>query len=195
MAARYAVSTFLQLFQEAPTQDPNHLLELLDRVNQGIQAAQQAHTELSDMHTTFCALVLNQQTRKALWIHTGDSRIYHFTQGILNARTRDHSLQQWMQDHHEKPLAARNLLYSALGEACNRLQVEVSPVFTVRAGDWLLLCSDGLWEHFTEQELGLVGINLWRKPHCCQHLHQLAISRAQGRADNISSMILFMDEE
>ncbi|HEX4855923.1 MAG TPA: protein phosphatase 2C domain-containing protein, partial [Limnobacter sp.] len=177
-------------------QQPEQLHRILQQVNHHLLEASNQDPGLADMHSTFCALVFNQRTRRAVWLHVGDSRIYHFRQGQLISRTRDHSMLQWLQDHQQTaPSCQRNTLYSALGEHSSQLQVDVSSVFSACPGDWFLLCSDGLWEHFSDDELGLMGSNLRLQPDCCTHIHQVALSRARGRADNLSSILLFIEHE
>lgn len=195
VASKHAVAAFLALFEACPTASPTELLSMVHRVNNGILDAQQAHPELADMHTTLCALVFNQRTRRAVCLHVGDSRIYRFHQSNLLSRSKDHSVLQWMLDHAQpEPANSRNALYTALGEQAPELHVEISEVFAVSPGDWFLLCSDGLWEHFSDAELGLLGVSLWHSTDCCTHIHQLAMSRAGGRADNLSSIFLFTGE-
>lgn len=200
VAAVHAVEGFTKLFKAAPTLDALGLIALVNQVNLSILEAQQSSVELEDMHSTLCVLVLNQRTRQAVWLHVGDSRVYRFHRDRLLSRTKDHSLLQWMADHPStnaekiQSTPTRNTLYTAMGEQPSELQVEVSPVYTVRSGDWFLLCSDGLWEHFNDTELGLMGTGLWNRDDCCTHIHQLALTRAAGRSDNVSSVILFIGE-
>lgn len=195
VAAQQAVDLFVELFLLNPTVCQAHLRALVNQVNKRILEMQQLYAELRDMHTTLCALVINRSSRQALWLHVGDSRLYRFNQDILVSRTRDHSMLQWMADHQPSRLPpARNTLYTALGEQPSELIVDISDVCTVSPGDWFLLCSDGLWEHFSDAELGLLGLSLWDQEDCCSHIHRLALGRATGRADNLSSMVLFVGE-
>lgn len=195
VASTHAVNALLNEFVLAPTQHAGKLLAMVQRVNLGILKSQQLDAELEDMHTTLCALVLNQQSGQAVWLHVGDSRVYHFQGSVLAARTKDHSVLQWMADNQQaEPAPSRNALYTALGEQPQQLVVEVSPISVVKPGDWFLLCSDGLWEHFSDSELALLGSNLRHDPTCVEHIHQLALARAKGRADNLSSMLVFVGE-
>lgn len=194
VASSQAVAALLGEFSMAPTNNADHLLDMVQRVNMGILKSQQLHAELEGMHTTLCALVLNQQSGQVVWLHVGDSRVYHFQGGVLAARTKDHSVLQWMADNqHTEPAPSRNALYTALGEQPQQLVVDVSPISVTRPGDWFLLCSDGLWEHFSDSELALLGSNLRHDQTCTEHIHQLALSRAKGRADNLSSMLVYVD--
>ncbi|WP_334118779.1 PP2C family protein-serine/threonine phosphatase [Limnobacter sp.] len=195
VASRHAVNAMLDAFTQAPTANASQLLAMVHRVNHGILETQQANDELADMHTTVCVLVLNQRSSEAVCVHVGDSRVYHFQNNCLKFRTKDHSILQWMTDNGQmKPDATRNALYTALGEPPQQLQVEVSSPFVVLSGDWFLLCSDGIWEHFSDDELALLGSNLRNDSACAGHIHELALSRAGGRADNLSSILVFIDQ-
>ncbi|MCR2747157.1 PP2C family protein-serine/threonine phosphatase [Limnobacter parvus] len=194
VASTHAVNALLNEFALTPTQDANQLLAMVHRVNSGILKSQQLHSELENMHTTLCALVLNQQSGQLVWLHVGDSRVYHFRSSELAARTKDHSVLQWMADHQQtEPVPSRNALYTALGEQPQQLVVEVSPISVAKPGDCVVLCSDGLWEHFSDSELALLTCNLRHDPTCTEHIHQLALDRAKGRADNLSSMFIFVE--
>lgn len=212
VAAHQAVNSFLNFFEAGPTLHADALTALVHQVNQRILDSQQSNRVLNDMHTTLCVLVLNQRTRAAVWLHVGDSRVYRFHQDRLLSRTKDHSILQWMADQpvidvplvvdhqlvghqHILSMPTRNALYTALGEPPSELRVDVSQVYVAAPGDWFLLCSDGLWEHFNDAELGLLGSKLWSQHDCCAHIHHLALSRAAYRADNLSSIFLFIGEK
>ena len=94
----------------------------------------------------------------ALIVNVGDSRTYGWRRGRLTQITHDHSwaaemveygmLEPEMQSQHRW----RNILTRALG-----IEKKVSPdifEWELQPGDKLLLCSDGLWQAFPdEQEL------------------------------------------
>lgn len=194
VASTFAVNALLDEFSLAPTADSDLLLTITHRVNQGILDLQKSQAGLEDMHSTLCAMVLNQKSGQAIWLHVGDSRVYHFQNEVLASRTKDHSVLQWMADNQPaEPIPARNALYTALGEKAEQLQVEISRPCGVLPGDWFLLCSDGLWEHFTDAELALLGCSLQHDSTCVEHIHHLALTRANGRADNLSSILVFVD--
>lgn len=194
VAAGLAVNAMLDLFSQTPTLKAAELAVMVRTVNMGVLTAQARDAELSDMHSTLCALILNLRSGEAMWVHVGDSRVYHFCSDQVLSRTRDHSIVQWMADNKTvQDMPSRNALYTALGEPAEELQVEVSVLTSVSAGDWFLLCSDGLWEHFTDAELVLLGSNLRNTEGCIEHMHQLALSRAAGRSDNLSSIVVFID--
>ena len=93
-------------------------------------------------------------------VHAGDSRAYLFHDGELRQITRDHSMVQQLVDSGKitREQAAqhpkKNLITRALGVSANivpeynRCEIEV--------GDILLLCSDGLTNMISDEEIALV---------------------------------------
>ena len=109
-------------------------------------------------------------------------------------RTRDHSLVGELQRqgkltaeeslHHPQ----RNVLISCLGG--DRVpQAEQGSCDKVVAGDRFLLCSDGLWNFFSDEELADTLDSL-SAADAAQHLLGLARKRAHGNGDNISLAIV-----
>ena len=113
---------------------------------------------LAGMGTTaVCALV---RSGKAYLCHAGDSRAYLFRDGSLAQLTHDHSYVQELVDcgtitveeaeHHPQ----KNIITRALG-----VDYRLDPEFTsvaVHPGDILLLCSDGLTNMISDEEIALV---------------------------------------
>ncbi len=90
-----------------------------------------------------------------LWV--GDSRAYVFRNNQLFQMTKDHSLVQEMvddgvldpcvRDSHPKS----NVITRAVG-VCSELEVDVV-TFSPQSGDLLLLCSDGLYNEVTAEQM------------------------------------------
>jgi protein phosphatase len=89
--------------------------------------------------------------------HVGDSRTYHLHEGNLIQLTRDQTLVNRLvelgsltaeeAEHHPR----KNELQQAIGG-----QPDVAPdVYsaTLKPGDWILVCSDGLTNHVTNAQL------------------------------------------
>src|SRR5581483_3481125 len=116
-------------------------------------------TSAQDPHSTLAALLVHGE--RAWWAHSGDSRVYLYRGATLVYRTIDHSYVE--QLHREGAISAaerethpqRNYLVSCLG-AREAPKVEVGSASDLRPGDAFLLCTDGVWAHLSEAEIGQV---------------------------------------
>ena len=94
----------------------------------------------TDLATTFSMLILYNQ--KALMSWCGDSRIYHLRGGVILFRTEDHS---WNTASARGIKADRSPIYA-----------ETKWIKDLRDGDYFLLCSKGLIEHVTDDDIKLL---------------------------------------
>lgn len=138
--------------------------------------------------TLLCALVLGDQAYIA---NVGDSRAYLISSEGCSQITRDHSIVDMMVElgqmtaeeavHHPQ----RNVLYRAVGI---RGPLEVDTFFCrIPPGGALLLCSDGLWEMVSEEEIARVVNTSSSLQEACGLLVEKA-NQAGGK-DNISIII------
>ena len=145
---------------------------------------------LNGMGTTATALVLEDD--QALVGHMGDSRAYLFRDSTVTQLTKDHSLVERMVDqgllnreeatHHPQ----RNVIYKTLGVNMDG-EVDLLGPIPIRINDVFLLCSDGLTNLVTDQEL--LEIVAKESPQtACETLVQLANQR--GGHDNITVQIV-----
>ena len=91
------------------------------------------------------------------------------------------STTRWVVRRKAEVVSAVNGGLLSVDEACD-----------LRVGDAFLLCSDGLWAHFTELELGSLVHSLPPR-EACDHLVRLARERASGRGDNLSLAIVKLE--
>ena len=134
----------------------------------------------------------------ATWAHCGDSRLFRFRDGRLVVRTRDHSyVEELLRAGKISPAEAehhpnKNVLVTALGgKDAPRIDTEVAE--DLQAGDTFLLCSDGLWAYFTEQELGGVLASHSARG-AAEMLVEAARQRAHGKGDNLSLVVIRLIE-
>src|SRR5260370_24597212 len=122
----------------------------------------------------------------------GDSRTYLFRGGELTPLTKDHSLVARLVDAHQidpedvYSHPQRNLIYRSLGAGHKSVDPDVFHV-TLRSGDSLLLCSDGLWEMVRHQELLKVLKENRDAQKICDILIDLA--NANSSEDNITVLV------
>lgn len=148
----------------------------------------------SEPQSTLVVLILTP-LRQAIWAHVGDSRLYHFFNGACVLRSNDAEYVEHLVSEDKLPLEAakkhRNskLLSNVLGSQFKQPYVTIASHEGLRAGDAFLLCSDGLWQYFTDLELAaVVARNAPRM--ASEKLINKAIERAQGKGDNCSMAII-----
>jgi serine/threonine protein phosphatase PrpC len=104
-----------------------------------------------------CALCLVQDSA-AYWAHVGDSRVYQLRQQSVLERTRDHShvellLREGLINESEvsaHPL--RNYVECCLGGDAVLPEMSITSRRHLKAGDLLLLCTDGMWGNLADQD-------------------------------------------
>jgi serine/threonine protein phosphatase PrpC len=199
VASRIAVETISEFVQARlgtnGRQDLDSLiLGAIEEADARIRSQADQDPMLDDMGTT---LVLALCRGDAIHLaHLGDSRAYLAHSGSIQQLTEDHSLvAQMMKDgqlaKEDAPhFRLRNVVTRSLG---NRTASEVA-LATVewRAGDYLLLCSDGLTNMVEDSELSALiaegGTDLERS---CREV----IDRANrnGGKDNITAVLAYHD--
>jgi protein phosphatase len=192
VAARVAAdAAFEYLLSASPELDPLQLLR------QAVQAAQerllqvaQQHPQYQNFGTTIAiALIKNNMLYHA---HVGDSRIYLYSRATLTLLTEDDSLvQQMLREglitpdqalHHPQ----KNILSQCLGP--NQQPTPHVGQARLRSGDVILLCSDGLSNLLSQEEL---IAQLTQAPTLSAAAESLvAQANRQGGYDNITVLLL-----
>jgi serine/threonine protein phosphatase PrpC len=197
LASDQVMSTAKSLFQELP----GHGSTVRDLLT---QIATEAHAVIrltaiaseKEPHSTMVALVI--QRGVAVWIHAGDSRLFHFRDGALAHKTIDHSYGSRLTADGELVEGGpetdrfKNILFSAIGIG-HELRLDYGQVDDLRTGDSFVLASDGLWAYFTERELGTI-VNKCPAREAAETLVRLARERARGHGDNLSVAIVKLEK-
>ncbi|WP_162285611.1 PP2C family protein-serine/threonine phosphatase [Pantoea stewartii] len=157
-----------------------------------LEIAQGNNPNFAAMCTTLAGLFIDRTRQRAWWAHAGDSRVYHFRHGVLNAVTRDHSLVQKLSEAgYENTGINSNLLYNALGTEPAH-PVSFSDEILLEDGDAFLVCSDGFWLNLTTQEME----QTLRMVNACEEwltLMEHAVSR-EVKKDNLSALAVWIGE-
>ena len=131
------------------------LASALRKANARVYELARADDERKGMGTTCVAAIVEGET---LYVaHAGDSRAYLLREGELNQLTADHSYVAEqvragaISEEGARKSRFRNIITRAVGIEPS-LEAEVGE-HEVRAGDWLLLCTDGLSNMLTEQDI------------------------------------------
>ena len=198
LASRIAVETIPAMYYQQGDGDSPlvRLQQAFNAAHTRIREYATLHQEYSEMATT-CTAVVIRGTR--LWTaHIGDSRAYLVrasprSRPTITRLTTDHSMVAGMVRAGElSPEQARltpdrDIFLRALGKS---EEDNPFPDFTmreVRAGDVLVLCSDGLWSALAEERLAHI-VSTMPSQQACEELVRQA--NEAGGDENISVIIL-----
>ena len=162
VASATAIGVMAELGSQLATAYDPREHDLLDtgagsvtEVRDRLDGLAQQDGELAGMGTTLTALLI--AGGRAVLAHIGDSRGYLLREGVLHQITHDHTLVQALIDEGRMPAEQaalhprRSMLTKAL-QTGNSSTPDVREI-DVRAGDRLLLCSDGLTAVLSDEAL------------------------------------------
>jgi len=206
VASKMAIDNLREYFKEKKelpidAHDPRYS-EITNRISSGVKVANQAIYEASrsrshwnGMGTTLSAVLVSENRLSIA--HVGDSRIYLIRGGVIEQITDDHTIvfEQVARGLMTREEAARsemrNILSRALGIA-PEVDVDIEEL-TVSKGDKLVICSDGLSELVSDNEM-LSEVQSSKSPEkVCDELVNLANQR--GGEDNITVIVAFLHGE
>jgi protein phosphatase len=174
--------------------NPRDLLKkLAQEANQEIFSYASSNPGCEGMGTTLTAALVYHQ--RVFLVHVGDSRAYLIRPGKIRRITADHSvveeLLRWGAISEEEALhhPYRNMLTRALGtETTVKLDLIEE---TFHPGDYLLLCTDGLTNLVTDQEIYAMVEHSLSIQMSLDKMVDLALSR--GGQDNITVVLGQLD--
>ena len=160
VASRLAVEAFAGGLPEGPEPVAERLATLITAANAEVHSASESSTEFAGMGTTCTAAYLGEQ--EIVIAHVGDSRCYRLRGGVFEQLTDDHSLvgelvrRGQLTDEEAESHPQRSIITRALGPEPD---VEVDRfVVPAEDGDLYLICSDGLTDMLSDEEIaGVLG--------------------------------------
>jgi serine/threonine protein phosphatase PrpC len=175
--------------------DGNRLKTAIRYANRKVLEATKEKSEYEGMATTVAAVLVDGDSGNIG--HVGDSRVYLVRDGQIKQLTSDHS---WVNEQIQSGVISpdqarthplRNVVTRALGGKPD-LQVDMQQ-HKAKAGDILLLCSDGLTTMIADDEIAkLVHDAAGDVDKAAQALVNSA--NAKGGEDNITVLLIRFDE-
>jgi protein phosphatase len=194
VASRIAVETVARTYYASAGEPQVALAAAFHEANSEIYQFSRIRDELIGMGTTCTALVIHG--RVAHSAHVGDSRLYLVRSSSIYQMTEDHSVvkelikQGAITPHAARHHIDRNIILRALG---SHPAIEVATweqPLPIRAGDQFVLCSDGLHDSVTDEEIRLAAES-GEAAAACESL--VATARGRGGHDNITVAIARVD--
>ncbi|MDF2566660.1 MAG: protein serine/threonine phosphatase [Oscillospiraceae bacterium] len=167
----------------------NLLITSVTAANVEVNTKASQHKELEGMGTTAVAVLATSDM--AHIVHVGDSRAYLHSADKIVQLTKDHSIVQELveqgrlSEDDAKNHPKKNLITRAVGV---ELTVSVDYIeLELTKGDSILLCSDGLTNMCSNDELSEV-LNTNKPGAACEKL--IKIANEHGGVDNITIVIV-----
>lgn len=200
VAAQLAVSQFAKYFDTFPPSGQvtyGYLSAALIRVEEAFSNYLKAHSDSRGMGATLALLYLDDHGAMMAWI--GDSRVYHFRNGEILYKTRDHSLVNDLIEQGEITEAAaryhprRNVVLRVIKgtEEATDLDVQFIPVDEIEDGDFFFLCSDGVLEEVNDKELQTLFSGEFNAEDIRQEIYSLCKGNSN---DNFSAYVIQVGE-
>ena len=144
------------------------------------------------MGTTLTFLCLHQGG--VLMAHIGDSRIYHIrpSEKLILYKSRDHSLAYDLFlakeiSFDELTTYKKNVITRAIMPGMERQSnADITHTTDILAGDYFLICSDGLLEQMTDSEL----VDLLSAGNTIEEKRELLIEKTKNNKDNHSAILI-----
>lgn len=166
----------------------------IENANSWVHHLGRKKKEYKGMGTTLCTLLFHE--RSLIYGHVGDSRIYRFREGQLDQLTIDHSLRNEMiakgkfHESSSKPFPYNNVLTRAIGTHGEvEAEIHIAPV---NPHDLYLMCSDGLTDCVSDQEISSI-LKKTEDPKEIT-LALIDIAKQKGGNDNITIVSVLVDE-
>ena len=188
----------IEQYMQIPRGDTLTMLrEAVVFANNRIVEERKADQLTSEMCCVLTTVVADAEAKYFYYVHVGDTRLYRFREGNMQKITRDHSIVGIKEDAGElTELEAmghphRNQILREVGSAPHRLDDEDFMEYgreEFLPGDMLLLCSDGLTDMITFQQM--TTILATRQSMTGKVKSLIALANEMGGHDNITVVLL-----
>ena len=196
VASGIAVNSILEFFQREVY---DNLIQAIDHslsfANEQIFASALNNPDLKGMGTTAVLLLIKDE--ECFIGHVGDSRIYLYSNNILNRITKDHSFVQTLvdngiiDDEDAENHPNKNRILQALGIASIVKSTVCQLSILPKASDIFLLCSDGLNGMVSDKDIHHI-IQEDNLSVCVENLITAALNG--GGTDNITATLVLIEE-
>jgi protein phosphatase len=189
MACDYFSTYFSSLLKEDPT--PEFICKAVQYTEAHFDTYVSEHPETRGMATTITMLYVGNNG--ITLAHIGDSRIYQFRNGEILYQTEDHSLVNSLvklgQITKEEALnhPQKNVILRAIQGTANHAEADIALIQDVQPGDYFFLCTDGMLENFTNEDLASV----FKKQAEAEVIKDILMESCDGKThDNFSFYII-----
>jgi serine/threonine protein phosphatase PrpC len=197
VASRMTISALeRELEQTSLPPSVDELQGLLKKINEEIFTAGQTNPGLAGMGTTLVGLVFSNESVVSLYV--GDSRAYRIRANEINQISEDHTLIKELiktgavDPSEESSHPISHMLTKSLGPTAN-IRIDCTHYqHPAQPGDSYILCSDGLYNYVSEEEI--LSVALQNSPDDASQI-LINLANQRGGADNITLLIVSVDSD
>ncbi len=191
-SAELAVKGILEKFMEKPSMSRKRIKKYIKNA----QAVLQYQSLRVRLKASIIMVVSDYS--KMIYAVAGNSRLYHFRNGIVTYKSNDQSLADELVNdrnrsldisHHEE----RNNLLNYLGKPSN-FQPYISKKMKLMDGDVLLLCTAGFWEEVSEIEMADALESIKDPEQYTELLEEVLLSRQRKVVNNYTMAAIFANK-
>jgi serine/threonine protein phosphatase PrpC len=148
------------------------------------------------LKSTIVALAIEDD--KAAWANVGDSRLYYIHNDEICSITNDHSVAFKKYKAGEisrddiRTDADQSSLLRAVGDADRNQPETYESRDVLQAGDAFMLCSDGVWEYISDEEVLIDLLKSENAQKWAELLLMRLMNRIGGDNDNLTIMTVMM---
>lgn len=183
----------LELLSNIKFSKTTDLKKKLQVIHENLRAYGISHDDTLNMQTTLCALAVDEDGN-AFSVNVGDSRLYRYRGNTLTQISKDQSLVELLCDAGEisreetRSHAQKHVIFPVMGNISSPPVPEIKEIGAIEEDDLILICSDGLSDYATTEEIENVLAKNVKLPKKLQMLIKLALDK--GSKDNITIVAL-----
>ncbi|MAD80655.1 MAG: hypothetical protein CMJ50_07415, partial [Planctomycetaceae bacterium] len=165
----------------------------VQRIHAALQEQGRSDPSKENMGTTWTSAHLLGQS--VVVVHLGDSRAYLFRDGSLRQITRDETMAQSLIDSGIEPASVakfRHILLNSFGGGNDTASASIHAL-ELTSDDQLLLCTDGLTDMVSDQEIAAELRRHTTSQSACDALVKQAL--ANGGKDNVTVVLAAVKSE
>lgn len=193
MTVKYLSTNYDEVI-EGTKKDKKNIVSFITKLNNYVCSEAKKLAETASMGATLCGIVSLGDS--IYCFNVGDSRLYKYSDRTLTQITVDNTEGQRLLDlgllsaDEVKDFPKKKAIYKYIGKA-TELIPDVYEIKKLSKGDLLLLCSDGLSDVLTREEIQdvLSKQNIVTEDKG-KFLTEMAVERNMGAGDNITLIIM-----
>lgn len=185
IASGYLIKSLKSLTALDPETPIDTLVSFFNKMDQDLTHMAEKERALNGMASTL--IIAAVKGNRAYWVHSGDSRLYHWSAGRFTRLTQDQTLACFLVQEGEitedqaKTHYSSHVLDQCIG--CRALTPETGRIL-LKARDMLVLVSDGCYRNVPDTLMGQVCSRAGTPARAAEALVGLALDA--GGQDNIT---------